>query len=80
MTVLVGGMRVLGANTGMPGMGGFTTQPGTLTNDIFVNLLDMRTEWQKSAVCDHFFEGRDRQTGSVRWTASSVDLVFGSNS
>lgn len=80
MTVLVGGLRVLGANTGMPGMGVFTDKPETLTNDFFVNLLDMGTEWKTSPVCDHFFEGRDRQSGSVKWTASSVDLVFGSNS
>ena len=83
MTVLIGGMRVLGANTG-PGplaqLGVLTKRPETLTNDFFVNLLDMNTQWQKSAVCDHFFEGRDRKTGQVKWTASRVDLVFGSNS
>lgn len=80
MTVLVGGLRALNANAGVPGMGVFTTRPEVLTNDFFVNLLDMNTTWQKSAVCDHFFEGRDRKTGAVKWTASSVDLVFGSNS
>ena len=80
MTVLIGGMRVLDTNVGVPGMGVFTKRPGTLSNDFFVNLLDMDTEWKKSTVCDHFFEGRDRKTGKVKWTASSVDLVFGSNS
>ena len=61
-------------------MGIFTKRPEVLTNDFFVNLLDMDTKWEKSAVCDHFFEGRDRKSGEVKWTASSVDLVFGSNS
>ncbi len=80
MTVLIGGMRVLNANSGNSQLGVFTRRPETLTNDFFVNLLDMNTEWQKSPVCEHFFEGRDRKTGEVKWTASSVDLVFGSNS
>lgn len=83
MTVLVGGMRVLGTNAGsgpMAELGVFTQKPMALTNDFFVNLLDMNTEWQKSPVCDHFFEGRDRKSGKVKWTASRVDLVFGSNS
>ena len=80
MTVLVGGMRVLNTNVGFPSLGVFTKQPEKLTNDFFVNLLDMSTEWQKSAVCDHFFEGRDRKTGEVKWLGSRVDLVFGSNS
>ncbi len=83
MTVLVGGMRVLNANAGagpMAELGVLTKQPETLTNDFFVNLLDMSTEWKVSAVCDHFFEGRDRATGDIKWTASSVDLVIGSNS
>ena len=80
MTVLVGGMRALDAGSGIPGMGVFTSTPETLSNDFFVNLLDMNTVWQKSAVCDHFFEGVDRKTGDVKWTASSVDLIFGSNS
>jgi catalase-peroxidase len=80
MTVLIGGMRVLDTNVGFPGMGVFTDKPETLSNDFFVNLLDMDTEWKKSAVCDHFFEGRDRRTGKVKWTASSVDLVIGANS
>jgi catalase-peroxidase len=83
MTVLVGGLRVLGANAGsgpLAQLGVFTDRPGVLTNDYFVNLLDMGVDWQKSPVCDHFFEGRDRKTGAVKWTASRVDLVFGSNS
>jgi catalase-peroxidase len=80
MTVIIGGMRALNANSASSQLGVFTKQPGTLTNDFFVNLLDMNTEWKPSAVCEHFFEGRDRKTGQVKWTASSVDLVFGSNS
>jgi catalase-peroxidase len=80
MTVLVGGLRVLNTNVGFPQLGVLTKQPEALTNDFFVNLLDMNTEWQKSAVCDHFFEGRNRKTGEVRWLGSRVDLVFGSNS
>jgi catalase-peroxidase len=80
MTVLIGGMRVLGTNVGDPQRGVFTKQPETLTNDFFVNLLDMDTEWKKSPNCEFFFEGRDRRTGEVKWTATSVDLVFGSNS
>ena len=80
MTVLIGGMRVLNANSGNSQLGVFTKRPETLTNDFFVNLLDMSTQWQKSPVCEYFFEGRDRKTGKVKWTASSVDLVFGSNS
>jgi len=80
MTVLVGGMRVLGTNVGHPDLGVFTARRGQLTNDFFVNLLDMGTEWKKSEVCEHFYEGRDRKTGEVKWTATSVDLVFGSNS
>jgi len=83
MTVLVGGLRALGATTGsgpMAALGVLTNKPGTLTNDFFVNLLDMGTEWRPSPVCDQFFEGRDRKTGDVRWTASRADLMFGSNS
>ena len=83
MTVLVGGMRVLGTNAGagpLSQLGVFTNRPEELTNDFFVNLLDMSTQWQKSPVCEHFYEGLDRETGDVKWTASSVDLVFGSNS
>jgi catalase-peroxidase len=80
MTVLIGGMRVLGTNVGFPEMGVFTDQAGTLTNDYFVNLLSMDTEWNVSPMCEHFYEGKDRSTGEVKWTASSVDLVIGSNS
>jgi len=80
MTVLIGGMRVLNTNVGFPELGVFTKRPETLTNDFFVNLLDMSTEWKTSPQCEHFFEGRDRKTGKVKWTATSVDLVFGSNS
>ena len=80
MTVLIGGMRVLNANTGNTQLGVFTKRPETLTNDFFVNLIDMNTEWKKSAVCEHFFDGRDPKTGKIKWTASSADLVFGSNS
>jgi catalase-peroxidase len=80
MTVLVGGMRMLGANVGQSALGVFTTRPGSLTNDYFVNLLDMGTEWRKSPMCEHFYEGRDRRTGEVKWTGTAVDLVFGSNS
>jgi catalase-peroxidase len=80
MTVLIGGLRVLGANFGQATLGVFTERPGSLTNDFFVNLLDMNTEWKKSAVCDHFYEGRDRKTGKVKWTGSVIDLLFGSNS
>ena len=79
MTVLIGGMRVLGTNVGDPNLGVFTKRPETLTNDFFVNLLDMSTDWRKSPRCEFFFEGRDRKTGEVKWTATSVDLVFGSN-
>ena len=80
MTVLVGGMRALNANTGQSQLGVFTSRPGTLTNDFFVNLLDMTTEWQANAECEHLFEGRDRGTGEIKWTGTAVDLVFGSNS
>ena len=80
MTVLVGGMRVLGTNTSFPQLGLFTDKPGTLTNDFFVNLLNMDTEWNVSPMCEYFYEGRDRESGEVKWTASTVDLVFGSNS
>ncbi|MBL8820303.1 MAG: catalase/peroxidase HPI [Planctomyces sp.] len=83
MTVLVGGLRVLNVNSGagpLKQLGVFTSRPETLTNDFFVNLLDMNTEWRKSPICDHFFEGRDRRSGGVKWTATRVDLVFGSNS
>jgi catalase-peroxidase len=80
MTVLVGGLRVLGANHGQSSLGVFTARPGSLTNDFFANLLDMGTEWHPVAEDAETFEGRDRATGAVRWTGSRVDLVFGSNS
>jgi catalase-peroxidase len=80
MTVLLGGMRVLNTNAGQSPLGVFTKQPGALTNDFFVNLLDMNTEWRKSPQCEHFYEGLDRPSGQVKWTGSAVDLVFGSNS
>ena len=80
MTVLVGGLRVLGANYQQSPLGVFTTAPGSLTNDFFVNLLDMGTTWQPTAQDKNTFEGRDAATGGVKWTASRVDLVFGSNS
>ena len=80
LTVLVGGLRVLGANAGGSRNGVFTTRPGTLSNDFFVNLLDMRTKWQPSAGVDGVYEGRDRETNEVRWTGTRVDLIFGSHS
>jgi catalase-peroxidase len=80
MTVLVGGMRVLDANFGGSRHGVFTERPGTLTNDFFVNLLDMGTEWKPVSEAKDIFEGRDRRTGELKWTATRVDLVFGSNS
>ena len=83
MTVLVGGMRVLKTNSGsgsLAELGLFTNRAEVLTNDFFVNLLDMSTEWKKSSTCEHVFEGRDRGTGQLKWSASRVDLVFGSNS
>ena len=80
MTVLVGGLRVLGANAGKSTHGVFTRRPETLTNDFFVNLLDMSTQWQPSAGADGVYEGRDRKTNEVRWTGTRVDLIFGSNS
>ena len=80
MTVLVGGMRVLGANFGGTPYGVFTDRPGTLSNDFFVNLLDMRTAWKPASKDGDVFEGRDRATGKVRWTGTRVDLIFGSNS
>ena len=80
MTVLVGGLRVLGANAGNSAHGVFTKQPGKLTNDFFVNLLDMGTAWQPSDASGTVFEGRDRKTGSVKWTATRADLIFGSHS
>ena len=80
MTVLVGGLRVLGANTKRSAHGVFTKNPETLTNDFFVNLLDMRTQWQPAAGSEGVFEGRDRKTGEVKWTGTRVDLIFGSHS
>ncbi|MCX2832108.1 catalase/peroxidase HPI [Microbulbifer thermotolerans] len=80
MTVLVGGMRTLGANYGDSKNGVFTDRPGTLTNDFFVNLLDMSTKWSKSSEEKGLYEGRDRKTGKLKWTATPVDLIFGSNS
>jgi len=80
MTVLVGGMRALGANYGDSDLGLLTDQPGTLTNDFFTNLLDMGTEWEAADEADTVFEGRDRETGAVQWKASRVDLIFGHNS
>jgi catalase-peroxidase len=80
MTALVGGMRVANANTGQSAHGVFTDTPGTLSNDFFVNLLDMSTTWSKSADHEGIYEGRDRSTGELKWTATPVDLVFGSNS
>ncbi len=80
MTVLVGGMRALNANVGQSKHGVFTNRPETLTNDFFVNLLDMKTTWSKSSTSEGVFEGRDRQTGALKWTGTEVDLVFGSNS
>jgi catalase-peroxidase len=70
----------MNVNFGQSRHGIFTERPGTLTNDFFVNLLDMRTEWKRSTSGEHVYEGRDRATGKVRWTATAVDLVFGSNS
>jgi catalase-peroxidase len=80
ITVLIGGMRALGANFGQSKLGVFTGRPETLTNDFFVNLLDMSTRWQKSATSEGVFEGRDRATAELKWTGTVVDLVFGSNS
>jgi len=80
MTVLVGGMRVLNANFGQSQHGVFTKRPGTLTNDFFVNLLDMSTTWKATSEGDDVFEGRDRATGELKWTGTRVDLIFGSNS
>jgi catalase-peroxidase len=80
MTVLIGGMRAIGANYGHSQLGVFTKRPGALTNDFFVNLLDMRTKWQKSGTAEGVLEGRDRRTDEVKWTGTVIDLVFGSNS
>ncbi len=80
MTVLVGGMRVLNTNFGQTQHGVFTHKPEALTNDFFVNLLDMGTEWKAVSDTKDMFEGRDRKTGEVKWTGTRVDLIFGSNS
>ena len=79
MTVLIGGMRALNANFGGSKHGVFTKRPGTLTNDFFVNLLDMNTQWQPNG-SEGVYEGTDRKTGKLKWTATRVDLLFGSNS
>ena len=79
MTALIGGLRALNANFGQTKHGVFTKRPGTLTNDFFVNLLDMTTEWKPSAT-EGVFEGRDRKTGELKWTGTRVDLIFGSHS
>jgi len=80
MTALIGGLRVLGANYRRSPLGVFTATPGALTNDFFVNLLDLGTTWQATSEDANAFEGRDAATGEVRWTGSRADLVFGSNS
>ena len=80
MTVLVGGMRVLGTNSDGKPHGVFTKRVGQLTNDFFVNLLDMGTAWKASEENEHLYEGHDRASGDLKWTASRADLVFGSNS
>ena len=80
MTALIGGMRALNANFGGSKHGVFTDRPETLTNDFFVNLLDMRTAWKPSVTTEHVYEGRDRSTGELKWTATAVDLVFGAHS
>jgi catalase-peroxidase len=79
MTVLVGGLRALGANAGQSKHGVFTKQPETLTNDFFVNLLDVSTQWQPAG-SDGVYEGRDRKTNAIKWTGTRVDLIFGSHS
>jgi catalase-peroxidase len=79
MTVLVGGMRALNANAGQAAHGVFTDRPGALSNDFFLNLLDMSTQWSKSSTTEGIYEGRDRSSGALKWTATPVDLVFGSN-
>jgi len=80
MTVLVGGLRALNVNSGQSKHGVLTDRPGTLTNDFFVNLLDMGTEWKPSGSDANVYEGRDRASGQVKWTGTAVDLVFGYNS
>ena len=80
MTALLGGMRVLNANAGQSQHGVFTNRPGTLTNDFFVNLLDIDTDWKATSDSEDVFEGSSRETGELRWTGTRTDLVFGSNS
>jgi catalase-peroxidase len=80
MTALLGGLRVLGANASGNKQGVFTNRAGVLTNDFFVNLLDMRTEWKPTSSANDLFEGRNRKTGALEWTGTRVDLVFGSHS
>ena len=80
MTVLIGGLRALNTNFGQSKHGVFTKRPETLTNDFFINLLDLNTKWQKSSSAEGALEGRDRATGELKWTGTVVDLVFGSNS
>ena len=80
LTVLIGGLRALGANHGGTKHGVFTDKPGVLTNDFFVNLLDMSTEWKASETAENVYEGHDRASGALKWTATANDLVFGSNS
>ena len=80
MTVLVGGLRALNPNFDKAGPGMLTARPGVLSNDYFVNLMDMGTEWRRSSADEHVFEGRSRTDGKVKWTATAADLVFGSNS
>jgi catalase-peroxidase len=80
MTVLIGGLRVLGANHGHATHGVFTERPEQLSNDFFVNLLDMRTRWAPSPTSEGIYEGYDRQSGELRWTGTRVDLIFGSHS
>jgi catalase-peroxidase len=80
MTALVGGMRALNANAGQSKHGVFTDKPGALSNDFFVNLLDMSTKWQKSSQSQGIYDGVDRKTNAIKWTATPVDLIFGSHS
>jgi catalase-peroxidase len=79
LTVLIGGLRVIGANVGQSKDGVFTKKPGTLSNDFFVNLLDMGTEWKAAPAGNEKYEGRDRKSGELKWTGTRADLVFGSN-
>lgn len=79
LTVLIGGLRVLNTNVGQTKYGVFTKKPEALTNDFFINLLDMRTVWKATSDTNDRFEGRDRKTGAVKWTATRADLIFGSN-